>query len=48
MLIDEENVVLEACIKVRLKSEMSNNRVVMTIYVSVDSIQAREYLLQKW
>jgi len=44
MLIDEEDVVLEACVEVSLEAKFANDRVVVAVDVCVDSIHALEYL----
>lgn len=44
MLIDEENVVLEACVQMWLKSKLNNNRVMVTVYMRVDSVKS----LKSW
>ena len=44
MLIDEEDVVLEACVEVSFEAKFTNDRVVVAIDVSVDAIHALEYL----
>ena len=44
MLVNEENIMLEACIQVRLESKLDNNGIVMAIYVGVDPIQSLEDL----
>jgi hypothetical protein len=44
MLVDEQDIVLEAGIQMRLKTQMHNHRVVMAVDVRVDAIQALEYL----
>jgi hypothetical protein len=49
MLIDEENVVLEACVQMWLKSKLNNNRVMVTVYMRVDSVESLEKLAnQDW
>jgi hypothetical protein len=40
MLIDEENIMLEASVEVGFETELSNNWIMMTINVGVDTIHA--------
>jgi len=44
MLVDEQNIVLEACIEMSLKTKLTNDWIVMAIDVSVDSVHSLEYL----
>jgi len=44
MLIDEQDVVLEAGVKMWLETQVDDNRVVVTVNVGVDSIEALENL----
>lgn len=44
MLIDEENVVLEAGIQMRLEAQVDDDWVVVTVDVSVDTVEAFEHL----
>jgi hypothetical protein len=44
MLIDKQDVVLEACIKVSLEAEFANDGVMVAVDVGVDTIHALEYL----
>lgn len=44
MFIDEQHVVLEAGVEVWLETQVDNDRVVMTVNVGVDAIEALEYL----
>jgi hypothetical protein len=45
MLIDEEDVVLEACIEMWLEAQLHDDRVVVAVDVCVDAVQAFEDLL---
>ena len=44
MLVDEQHIVLEAGVEVRLESEVDDNRVVVAVNVRVDAVQPLEYL----
>jgi len=44
MLVNEQNVVLEACIEMSLKTKLTNDWIVMAVDVSVDSVHSLEYL----
>jgi len=44
MLVDEENVVLEAGIEMSLKAKFSDDGIVMAIYVGVDAVHPLEDL----
>lgn len=44
MLVDEEYVVLEAGVQVRLETEMSNDWIVMAVDVCVHPIEALEHV----
>src|SRR3569833_206917 len=47
VLIDEEHVLLEAGIEMRLEPQLSNDGVVMAVFVGVDSVHALEFLLHQ-
>lgn len=47
VLINEENIVLEACVEMRLEPKMNNHRVVVAVNVSIYPIEALEELTQK-
>ena len=47
MLINEENVLLEAGVEMRFKPELSNDWVVVAVNVSVDSVHALKDLAHK-
>ena len=44
MLVDEENVVLEARVEMRLQSKLDDDRVVVAVDVSVDAVEALEHV----
>ena len=44
VLVDEQDVVFEAGVQVRLESEVHHNRVVVTVDVRIHTIQALEDL----
>lgn len=44
VLVDEEHVLLEACVQVRLKTELPDDGVVVAVDVSVDAVHALEDL----
>lgn len=44
VLINEENVVLEACVEMWLKTELHDDRVVVAVDVSVDAVETLEHL----
>lgn len=49
MLINEKNVVLEACVQMGLESKLYNNRVMVTVDVGVNSVESFEELTdQDW
>jgi hypothetical protein len=45
MLVNKENIVLEAGVEMWLKSEVDDNRIVVAVNVGVDTIQSFEHLL---
>jgi hypothetical protein len=47
MLIDEEHIMLEARVQVRLQSQLDNNRVMVTINVRIHPVQALEHVPDK-
>ena len=47
MLVNEENVMLEAGVEMRFEAEMNDHGIVMTVDVSVHTIESFEYLSQK-
>ncbi len=44
MLIDEENILLEASVEMRLQTQLSDHGVVVAVDVGVDTVHALEYL----
>ena len=44
MLVDEQHVLLEAGVQVRLKAELADDRVVVAVDVRVDAVHALEDL----
>jgi hypothetical protein len=44
VLVDEENVVLEAGVEVSFKTELADDRVVMAVDVGVDTVHSLEDL----
>lgn len=44
MLVDEENIMLEAGIKMSLQAKLTDDRVVMAVNVGIDTIHPLEYL----
>ena len=44
MLIHKQNIMLEAGIEVGLQAELSDNVVMMAVYMSIDSIKSLEDL----
>jgi len=44
MLVDKQNVVLEACVQMGLQTQVDDNRVVVAVNVRVHSVQALENL----
>ena len=44
MLIDEQNIMLEARIQVRLKSQLHNDRIMVTVNMGIHSVQTLEEL----
>lgn len=44
MLVDEQHVMLEARIKMRLEAQLDNDRVVVAVDVGVDAVQALEHV----
>ena len=44
MFIDEEYIVFEACVEVRLKTELDDDGVVMAVDVCIDTVQALEHV----
>lgn len=44
VLVDEENVMLEARIEVCLESELSDDGIVMAVYVGIDTVHSLENL----
>lgn len=44
MLVDEENVVLEAGVQMRLEAQVDDDWIVVTVDVSVDTVEAFEHL----
>jgi hypothetical protein len=44
MLVDKEDVLLEAGVKMWLEAELADNGVVMAVDVCVDAVHALEYL----
>ena len=47
MLIDEEHVVLEARVQVWLEAQLDYDRIVVAIYMCIDSVEALEDLADK-
>ena len=47
MLVDEEDVVFEARVQVWFETQMHNHRVVVAVYVGVDTVEALEELAKK-
>lgn len=47
MLVDEEYVMLEARVEVRLETQLNDDWVVVTVYVRVDTIEPLEQLLDQ-
>lgn len=47
MLVNEEDVLLEASVEMRLKPELSNDWVVVAVNVGVDSVHALKDLAHK-
>ena len=47
MLIDEEHVLLEAGVQMRLQAKLPDDRVVVAVYMGVDSVHALEDLSNK-
>lgn len=49
MLVDEQDVLLEACIQMRLETELADHGVVVAVNVGVDTVHALEDLAdQRW
>lgn len=44
MLVDEENIVLKACVQMCLKAKLSNHWVVMAVNVGIHPVHSLEYL----
>lgn len=44
MLMNEQHVMLKACIDVRLKSQLRDDRVMMTVHMSIYPVQTFEHL----
>ena len=44
MLVNEEHVMLEACVEVGFKAELSNNGVVVAVDVGIDPVHSLEDL----
>jgi hypothetical protein len=44
VLVDEENVVLEAGVQMRLEAQVDDDWIVVTVDVSVDTVEAFEHL----
>ena len=44
MLVDEQDVMLEAGVEMCFESKFANHRIVMAIDVSIDSVHALKYL----
>lgn len=44
VLVNEEHVLLEACVEVRLKTELTDHGVVVAVNVGVNSVHALEDL----
>jgi len=47
MFIDEQDVMLEARIEVRLESQFDNDRIVVAVYVGIYSVQTLEHITEK-
>ena len=49
MLIDEQDIVLEACVQMGLEAKLDDDRIVMTVDMRVDPIQSlKELAYQRW
>lgn len=44
MLIDEQHVMLEACVQMGFKTQLDDDRVVVTVDVGVNTVEALEDL----
>ncbi len=44
MLVDEEHVMLEACVQMRLEPQLQHDRVVVAVDVCVHAVEAFEHL----
>lgn len=44
MLVDEEDIMLETRVEMRLQAKMHNHRIMVTVYMGVDSVKALEEL----
>jgi hypothetical protein len=44
MLINKQHIMLKACIEMRLKTQLNNDRVVVAVNVRVDAVQALEHV----
>lgn len=47
MLINEEYVMLEARVEVRLKTQLNDDRIVVAVYVRIDTVEPLEQLLDQ-
>lgn len=44
MFVDEQHIMLKTGVEMRLKAQLDNHRIVMAVYVSIDSIEPLEKL----
>lgn len=44
MLIDKQHIVLEACVQMGFQTQLNDDRVVVTVDVGVDTVEALEDL----
>jgi hypothetical protein len=44
MLIDEQDIMLEARIKMGFKTQLNNHRIVVTVNVRIDAVEALEHV----
>ena len=47
MLVNEEYIMLEARVEMRLETQLNDNRIVMTVYMGVDAVEPLEQLLDQ-
>ena len=47
MLVDEEHVMLEARVEVRLEAQLNDDRIVVTVDMRIDAVEPLEQLLDQ-